>query len=356
MTYLAGQSAAFSFSVAPETAWHKQRLVDACQAVRKTLTDRTTSVDDVTLLAVLLMDFADIAASAKRRSSRCRVHCTGALALLPLYSTDGQRSDISQSLAFAVLHHALWQGSGAQPVKVGLHQFDGVPAPLSNFQLRLDRIIWQVNNLVKAFSNKTWPSELLLAMLSDAEAALLEWSFDLPEAWHPTTLSIVNLSGHAGVYERFVNSDVACVYNKWRCTQLLLLQLRKACGLSQSSESTSHSMVNLCDRQANRFLADIRLSVEFFLGAHIPDNRTFLRYDAEDDCWYFVPPAASCQDRCAERYPGEILSLWHFVTVFNWLVEVIDHDGHGLCTLDVDRRLVERVRRQLEAVKGRFGA
>lgn len=342
-TYMSGVSASLCLRQSPERLWHSKALAAACRRLRMDLSSLDDVDHDQTLLAVLILDFADIIL-AMYSGTRPRIHCKGALTLVRQARLSTRAAD-RPSLAWTATHHALWPGlNGFAAAEVPSDH----PLGEKSLALRLDRIftLWRTASHFASCD--------MMHCASWLESELKTWHASLPRNWHPVS----EIDMHSGIaYDRFPNTDIACVYNKWQCARLLVIQARRHCSIA--SEGRKYDKSN-CPQNSSGYETDlleivnnVRRSFPFFLGANV--EGASLQQEPVNGVFTVEFPSGSKGGSHAERFEGEILGHWHLIIVIACLTEIVQDNVKGTGQAGAASRVLLSLYRQLESVKCRFG-
>lgn len=336
MEVVAGRSMASRYRRSMDSIWHAESLVRASEAMRSAISDPIECLTDETLLAVLLLDFAEHIKSRRMRTLPSHVHQNAATGLVRLRGAQNFESKVKMLLLHATrsnsLHRAV-NGCVDQNLESTLLAYTTVDFEDCNPAVRLDGLIAcgvRLGHKLTRTLNEDCGHALtrMKERLQRLSGRLLCWRNSLTEDWFPKPQNMAQPPTEFGVlgpnrketypFETFGTLDVALVYNQWRCTRLMVSKLLRAC----EGSSASHRSLDL-GLEATDLVKDIWRSVPYFMhGPKLclvaePSSRTSLE---------------AMQQLQLEQPSG--LGTWYLGQVLDWIIAILEDDAGWI---DADR-------------------
>ncbi|UKZ48585.1 hypothetical protein TrVGV298_002810 [Trichoderma virens] len=311
------------------TAPHKPLGV-ALARLGSALQTQEERVSRATPFAALVMQFYENMNAIYGFREVNRTHHDGAVALLMQHDLSISDGEIGIHVVRRILHCE---------VSYRLHSGTAFPANMEEWLKRnlvvqnpstiLDTIGISIANIQHAFTRlrqqptpESWRAvEILLAEIETTETLLREWPSVLPNHWAPVTLPAVPdavppIPTYAGRCDIYPASQVAAIWNIWRCHQLILLKIRLAAldykARSEPSEyhPPLHSCVVLGSESKNSLMPYFDLD---------PSSEQFLKYKASDNYM------------SSEAHRGHIVvqGPWHMMTCLSAVINLLSGNDEG---------------------------
>ncbi|KAK5705052.1 hypothetical protein LTR97_002166 [Elasticomyces elasticus] len=325
---LAGTSASSCFQHGSTTAWHYEMHMRAVTSVRGAIADPVARTKDETLMAVLLLDYAENIKAVHCSTSTTHIHYGGAIALLRNRKRNSNQTELSQSLLRATKHNSFWQSlqNSSNNETVSNVQSMSVSTP-SDTLMALDAIILQTFRVESLFSRGLVSRHAASSTTQKLMVTLACWESLIPHHWRPQQMPSIAISSRMrGLkYEHYVSMDVAFIYNQWRCVRLMLLLLEQRIAVEETlSQATGNDRLREPILEVAHLIDGIYNSVPYFFGAPHLDGIC-----CSIDGVFSVPPHMNygLSDRCSERFAGEHLGRWHLVNILKWLSRIVQSNA-----------------------------
>ncbi|KAL8668781.1 MAG: hypothetical protein Q9168_006606 [Polycauliona sp. 1 TL-2023] len=290
----------------PSTAHYRQishsffgrALVKTSRAIR----DPVESINDETLMAVMLLSFYERVLATAEAKPISGVHDTGAVALVKHRGKANGRSETSARLLLAVqtqvVDHCIQTSSPFAKTSADLDSM--LPDTFENAASRLTSLSARLSDLTAfaypmLMNMKQFPThEQLMSILDyagEVEAALSAWPDTVPDDWHWKTShtfdSLPSQESKLYVYNRRVDLYhdiwVASIWNSYRGTILMIQYLTLQClgMLNPPPLSTFAHRIVTAINKVQELVDDICGSVPFNLGTKTfggPSDRSEIQY------------------------------------------------------------------------------
>ncbi|KAF2167954.1 hypothetical protein M409DRAFT_22099 [Zasmidium cellare ATCC 36951] len=330
MEFAAGRSMASHYCRSVDSIWHAESVVKASSAMRTAISDPIECLTDETLLAVLLLDFAEYIKTRRMRTPLSHVHQNAATGLVRLRGAQNFESDVGRSLLHATrsnsLHRAM-RGCFDQNVDLALLAYMTTDSETCNPALQLDGLIACSmrldRRLARTLNEESDPAiGMVEEQLQQLDERLMAWRDSLPEDWEPQQHTMAQPPPGHGVmgpnrkttyaFEKFGTLDVALFYNQWRCARLMVTKLLRSCQRRQNRQDALKA-------QAADLVKDVWKSVPYFI--HGP-RLSLLTEESSS------PLAEAMQQLQLEEPSG--LGTWYLGQILDWIIAILADDDGGL--------------------------
>ncbi|KAK4495757.1 hypothetical protein PRZ48_013025 [Zasmidium cellare] len=330
MELTAGRSMASHYCRSVDSIWHAESLVKASTAMRSAISDPAECLTDETLLAVLLLDFAEFIKTRRMRTPLSHVHQNAATGLVRLRGAQNFESDVGRSLLHATrsnsLHRAVF-GCFDQNIDLALLAYMTTDPDSCNPALQLDGLIAcgmrLDRKLARSLSEECDTTVATVEeQLQQLAEQLMAWREGLPEDWNPESHAMAKPPPGLSVmgpnrketypYEKFSTLDVALIYNQWRCTRLMVIRLLRSC-------QSPHPRQRDLEAEAAELVKDVWKCVPYF----VHGERLSLLTDGSSS-----PSPEAMQQLQLEEPSG--LGTWYLGQVLDWVIAILTDDGGGL--------------------------
>ncbi|EHK25595.1 uncharacterized protein TRIVIDRAFT_32426 [Trichoderma virens Gv29-8] len=341
------------------TAPHKPLGV-ALARLGSALQTQEERVSRATPFAALVMQFYENMNAIYGFREVNRTHHDGAVALLMQHDLSISDGEIGIHVVRRILHCE---------VSYRLHSGTAFPANMEEWLKRnlvvqnpstiLDTIGISIANIQHAFTRlrqqptpESWRAvEILLAEIETTETLLREWPSVLPNHWAPVTLPAVPdavppIPTYAGRCDIYPASQVAAIWNIWRCHQLILLKIRLAAldykARSEPSEYHPPTTLMRGTRERVQELVDaVCHSIPFYVGNRYKrgalsdlTNPTILHtsyFDLDPSSEQFLKYKASDNYMSSEAHRGHIVvqGPWHMMTCLSAVINLLSGNDEG---------------------------
>ncbi|KAK3675125.1 hypothetical protein LTR78_005059 [Recurvomyces mirabilis] len=294
-----------------------------------------------TLLAILLLDYAETIRNVHPSRITTSVHYQGAIALLEQYECESSKTGKAHPLASAAIHRAFFNAlhklpSPETPVRDGTAI---TPTGALNPVLLMDDVIGRT----LAFCRSTQSNEEYVDRTNDIiqlGQILGSWYLTIPASWTVVSKQVPTTTRSDVPYDHYPSLDIASLFCQGYCARILINELERRASVPAVAERASTATL------VNRIFA----SVPFLLGVAKRSRDTGPRFCSTMQTWTAPAPLKWCE----EEFVGEFLGLWHIINILRFLDHILSNSIPGIPRVEACPRTARAVKDQLQAVKSRF--